>query len=172
MDLLRDNKGVSLVELIVASVISVVIGYIIFTVLGMFGNESGQSISSFMMNQQYDNVAQQIARNARRATFIFTEGETTLIHGTNYDTVASVIMCDATGLALAQYKIVGGILVEGAGNTAYQAGGNAVRVVSGSSYFVLGPQRKNVALHLSLCKNDRNVLRSIAARKDVFLCRN
>jgi hypothetical protein len=172
MDLRRDNKGITLVEVLVASILSVVVGYIIFTILGMFSNESGQSISSFMMNQQYDNVAQQIARDARRASFVFTDGETALLHGAGSDTVTSIIMCDAAGLALAQYKIVDGILVEGVHADAYEAGGNAVRVVPGSSYFVLGPQRKNVALHLSLCKTDRKTHRSISARKDVFICRN
>lgn len=172
MDLLRNNKGLSLVEVIVASVLSVAIGVIIFSVLGVFSNESGQSISSFMMNQQYDNVAQQIARDARRASFVFTDGETPVLHGVGYDTVTSIIMCDASGGAFAQYKIVNDILVEGAGNTAYQAGGGSVRVVPATSYFVIAPQRKNVGLHLSLCRNDRKTLRSISARKDVFICRN
>lgn len=172
MDPIRNDKGMSLVEVIVASVLSVVIGFVIFTVLGMFGNESGQSISSFMMNQQYDNVAQQIARDARRASFVLGEGESPSLHGAGHDTVTSIIMCDAAGSVLAQYKIVNGVLIEGAANEAYQAGGGAVRVVAADSYFVIAPQRKNVGLHLSLCRIDRNTQRCIAARKDVFICRN
>lgn len=172
MKTVLDNKGISLVEAIVAAAISVVIGFVIFTVLGIFSNQSGQSVSSFMMNQQYDNVASQIARDARRASFIFTDGENPAAYGSGFDTVRSVLMCDAAGNVLAQYKIVDGVLVEGAAQTAYAAGSSAVRVVSASSYFILSPQRKRMAIHLSLCRTDRQTLRSIAARKDVFICRN
>ena len=172
MNPFMNARGLTLVESIVTSILAVIIGFIIYTVAIVYMNESGTSISRFMMQQQYDNVASQIARDVHRASFVLAEGETPAAHGAGNDTVASVRLFDRSDHEFARYSIVNSMLYEGVQPRQYCAGGGTVQVVGSSSFFVVGPQRKTLRLAMSICRTERNKQYTLSLRKAVFLCRN
>jgi Tfp pilus assembly protein PilW len=172
MNSLGNQKGMSLVEVLVSSMVSMVLGGVIYTVFFMYNNQASSTISSFLMQQQYDNVSRQIAQDVHRASFVLGSGETPTSFSAGFDTVTSIAMCNSNGVVFAQYAINGSQLTEGSQQTPYQAGGSAIRVVTGASKFILDPQRRSVSINLSLCKSDLGTTHAISARRDVFQCRN
>jgi Tfp pilus assembly protein PilW len=76
MNSLGNQKGMSLVEVLVSSMVSMVLGGVIYTVFFMYNNQASSTISSFLMQQQYDNVSRQIAQDVHRASFVLGSGET------------------------------------------------------------------------------------------------
>jgi hypothetical protein len=172
MNLLRNNKGFTIVESIVASILSLIIGFVIYTVAFFYTNESSSSVSRFMMQQQFDNVAMQISSAVHRASFVVAEGETPVAHGVGFDSVASIQLFNLSGQLFGQYSIINGRLYEGIQQKQYRAGGSAINVVSANSFFIVYPQRKAVALHLSICMTERKNIHTLSLRKAVFLCRN
>jgi prepilin-type N-terminal cleavage/methylation domain-containing protein len=168
---LTNQKGFTLVETIVASVVSLVVGGAMFSLLFMYSNRSNESISSFLLQQQYENVSQQIGRDVRRASLVLKEGETPSQHGSGFDTVTTIVLWNATGAIFAKYKIDGTTLNEGVDEKPYQVGSGSVKI-NGYSYFVISPQRKNVNINLSLSKTNRGTLVSSLPRMDILLCRN
>jgi hypothetical protein len=169
---IHDQKGISLVEMLVSSAVSTILGGVIYTVFFMYNNQASSSVSSLLMQQQYDNVSRQIAQDIRRAAFVVGPGETPTSFTAGFDTVTSILMYSAIGAVIAQYAIGEIELTEGAAQTPFQAGGSTVKVVAGASNFILDPQRRSVSINLSLFKNDRGATHSISARRDVFQCRN
>jgi Tfp pilus assembly protein PilW len=172
MKALKSQKGISLVEMLVSSAVSTVIGGVIYTVFFMYNNQASASVSSLLMQQQYDNVSRQIAQDIRRAAFVVGPGETPTAFAAGSITVTSIAIYNTGNAVIAQYAIDGSNLTEGAGQTPFQAGGSTIKVVPGASNFVLDPQRRSVSINLSLFKNDRGTTHSISARRDVFQCRN
>jgi Tfp pilus assembly protein PilW len=169
---LQSQKGISLVEMLVSSAVSTIIGGVIYTVFFMYNNQASASVSSLLMQQQYDNVSRQIAQDIRRAAFVVGPGETPASFAAGAITVTSIAIYNANNAVLAQYAIDGGNLTEGAGQVPFQAGGGTLKVVPGASNFVLDPQRRSVSVNLSLCKSENATTHTISARRDVFQCRN
>lgn len=172
MNMRKNQNGFSLVEMLVSSVVSMIIGGVIYTIFFMYSNQAGASVSTLLMQQQYDNVSRQISQDIRRASFVLGPGEAPSSFSAGFDTVTSIVMCNSDGVVIAQYAISGTQLTEGSQQVPFQAGGSMVKIVSGASNFILGPQRRSVSINLSLFKDDRNTTHTIAARKDVFQCRN
>jgi hypothetical protein len=172
MNRLDNNGGFTLVESLVASILALIIGFVIYTVAFFYTNESSSSISRFMMQQQFDNVALQVASDVHRASFVVAEGETPVAHGVGFDSVASIQLFDQAGRMFGQYSIVNGVLYEGIQQKQYCAGGIAIHVVDANSFFIIHPQRKTLTLQLSICKTERNNLHTLSLRRVVFLCRN
>jgi prepilin-type N-terminal cleavage/methylation domain-containing protein len=172
MNTQKNQKGFSLVEMLVSSVISMIIGGVIYTIFFMYSNQAGASVSQLLMQQQYDNVSRQISQDIRRASYVLGPGETPTSFSAGSDTVTSIAMCNSDGVVFAQYSISGTQLTEGSQQIPFQAGGSTVKVVTGASNFILGPQRRSVSINLSLFKNDLRTTHTISARRDVFQCRN
>ena len=172
MKTIQSQKGISLVEMLVSSAVSTVIGGVIYTVFFMYNNQASTSVSSLLMQQQYDNISRQIATNIRRASYVLGPGETPTSFSAGPDTVSSIVMCDPNGTVIAQYAISETNLTEGSQQTPFQSGGGTVNVVPGASNFILDAQRRAVSINLSLFKNDLKSTHTISARKDVFQCRN
>ncbi|MBN1129714.1 MAG: prepilin-type N-terminal cleavage/methylation domain-containing protein [Chitinispirillaceae bacterium] len=172
MNSIKNQNGITLVEMIVSSAVSLVLGGVIYTLFMMYSNQSTISISSLLMHQQYDNVARQMSKDVRMASFVLGPGETPHAFAAGPDTVKTITMCNGDGTVLAQYAISGTNLTEGPHQAAFQSGGNVVTVVSGVSNFILDPQRRSVAIHLTLTRNDLSTAYAISARKDLFQCRN
>lgn len=171
MKKLQCRAGISLVEMLVSSAVSTVIGGVIYTVFFMYNNQARTSVSSLLMQQQYDNVSRQIALDIRRASFVVGPGETPDAFSSGADTVSSIVMYDANGVIIAQYAIAQNELTEGAQQTPFNTGGGSITLVAGASNFILDPQRKIVCINLSLQKNDIGATHTISARRDVFQCR-
>ncbi|MBN1128172.1 MAG: hypothetical protein JXA71_04265 [Chitinispirillaceae bacterium] len=172
MNPLRNDTGVTLVESIVTLILSLIIAFVIYTVAFVYTNESSTSLSRFMMQQQYDNVASQIAAAVRRASFAGAEGETPAAHGAGFDSVTSIRLFDLSGQVFAQYSLRNGFLYEGLQQKQYSAGGSVVNIAGDNSFFIVSPQRKSITLHLSICKTERNKVYTLSLRKAVFVCRN
>jgi Tfp pilus assembly protein PilW len=172
MNTIKNPKGFSLVEMLVSSTVSMVIGGVIYTVFSMYSSQAGSSVSMLLMQQQYDNVSRQISQDIRRASYVLGPGETPSSFSAGSITVSSIAMCNSNGVVFAQYAISGAQLTEGLQQVPFQAGGSTVKVVAGASNFILDPQRRSVSINLSLLKNDLNTTHTISARRDVFQCRN
>jgi Tfp pilus assembly protein PilE len=166
-----NNRGLSLIELMVTSTIAMIMGLIVFSVFLMYNNTSRVSISFFLMQQQYENIAHQIARDVRRASHVLKVAETPRVHGTGYDTVCSIMVWENSG-PFTQYTIKSGQLYEGTEEILYEAGGGTVKLNIEGSYFILDPQRKKLKLHLSLRKAERNTTYALSPREDLIVCRN
>lgn len=166
------SRGFTLVEALVTGVLATILGFVVYTVAFVYTNESSTSISRFMMQQQFDNVAAQIASDTRLASYVVAEGETPFAHGIGSDSVASVQFFNVSGQTFAHYSIVNGTLYEGIPQRPYSAGGGAVNLIGESSFFIVAPQRKAVTLHFLLCKNEGSRRYILSTRKAVFSCRN
>jgi hypothetical protein len=123
------------------------------------------------MQQQYENVAHQVARDVRKASYVLKVAETPQAHGAGYDTVSSIMVWESAG-PFTQYSIKSGRLYEGTQEVAYEAGGGPVTLNTGSSCFILDPQRKKVRIRLSLQRADRSKTYSLTPREDLMVCRN
>jgi hypothetical protein len=167
-----NNAGFTLVESLVTSILAVIIGFVIYTVAFVYTNESSSSISRFMMQQQYDNVAAQIASDVHRASFVTAEGETPTSHGVGFDSVASIHLFNGVGQLFARYSILNDIIYEGITPRPYNAGGGVIQVIGENSFFIIGPQRKTLTLHFSLSTSERNNTHTLSLRRATFLCRN
>jgi prepilin-type N-terminal cleavage/methylation domain-containing protein len=167
-----NEKGLTLVEMIVVSALFAILGGAAYSALHMYSSSSGDSISGFLMQQQYDNVARQIAKDVRRASYVLGPSETPASHSEGFDTVCSITLWNNAGQVFAQYAISGNLLLEGSSQVSYQAGGRMVRLVATNSFFIIDPQRKRVSVHLALCTLDSKITHILSTRKDVFLCRN
>jgi prepilin-type N-terminal cleavage/methylation domain-containing protein len=172
MNTKNNQKGFSLVEMLVSSMVSVVIGGVVYTIFFMYNNQAGASVSTLLMQQQYDNVSRQIAKDIHRAAFVVGPGETPATFIAQPVTVTSIFLYNSDNTVIAQYDIDNNQLTEGANHTPFQAGGGTVNVVPGVSNFVLDDQRRSVSIQLSLSRNALNAQHTIKARKDVFQCRN
>ncbi|MBN2035744.1 MAG: prepilin-type N-terminal cleavage/methylation domain-containing protein [Chitinispirillaceae bacterium] len=172
MNTLKNNKGFTLVESLVALALSAILGFVIYTVAFAYTNETSASISRFMMQQQYDNVAARISRDVRCASFVVAQGETPVSHGIGFDSVPLVRLFDWTGQAVTQYAIVNGLLYEGIPQKQYSAGGAPVQLADAGSFFIVTPQRKKLGIHLSICKTERSNTYTLSPRRAMFVCRN
>jgi Tfp pilus assembly protein PilW len=172
MNTRKNQNGYSLVEMLVSSMVSIVIGGVVYTVFSMYNNQAGASVSALLMQQQYDNVSRQIAKDIRRAAFVVGPNETPASFIAQPVTVTSIYLYNTNNTVIAQYAIGGSQLTEGANHAPFQAGGGTLNVLPGVSNFILDAERRSVSLQLSLSRNSSNAQYAIKARKDVFQCRN
>ncbi len=98
-----NQNGFTLVEVVIVSALSLVVGGALFSTFFMYTSQSSQSISSLVVQQEYDNVLRQIGRDVRRASFVLKEGETPATHGSASDTVKTIVLWDASGAVFAKY---------------------------------------------------------------------
>jgi prepilin-type N-terminal cleavage/methylation domain-containing protein len=166
-----NQKGLSLIEVMVTSVIASIFGLIIYSVFLIYNNSSRISISFFFLQQQYENVAHQIARDVRKASFVLKMTETPTQRGAGYDTVSSIVLWQGPG-PFSQYTLSSGKLLEGGRQVEYSAGGSSVAVNSDSSYFIMDPQRKKVTIHLSLKMVNLKTTYTLSPREEIIVCRN
>jgi prepilin-type N-terminal cleavage/methylation domain-containing protein len=166
-----NQKGLSLIEVMVTSIVATLFGLIIYSVFLIYNNMSRISISFFFLQQQYENVAHQIARDVRKASFVLKMAETPTQRGAGGDTVTSVVLWQGSG-PFSQYSIKSGKLLEGGREVDYGAGGGTVMVNADSSYFILDPQRKKMKMHLSLQKVDLKTTYALSPRNEIVVCRN
>lgn len=167
----KNEKGLTLIEVMVTLVIATIFGFIVFSVFLIYNNTSRISISFFLLQQEYENITHQIAQDVRKASFVLAIPETPRLRGGGYDTVNSIMLWEAAS-PFTQYTIKSGNLLEGTKQTTYKAGGGPVTLCSDKSYFILDPQRKKVKIYLSLNRIYLGKTYSLSPRGELIVCRN
>jgi hypothetical protein len=172
-----DNRGLTLVEMLAAGIISTIVAGAFFSIYHMYSSELKETSAYFSMQQQYENVSEQIASCVRAAHNILPMDETyhdtcdTLI-----DTASSVLFYSGNG------RIIGGFMSGGVEFMEYDtisddwipfvAGNGTVRIDTTRSWFVLPGCRDRMALHLTLQYDKYDTIFYLPPRKDEFICRN
>jgi type II secretory pathway pseudopilin PulG len=169
------QKGMTLVEALVASVIGVVLAGIIIIIYSMFNRQVKENNAYLIMQMQYENLSEQIAFNTRRAHVIL---DGTVIYNDSTDTMGSTLtnvkFYNATGTVIGGVGIFGDTVKEldnGATWIPFKTGNGIVVVKPGSSFLVPGG-KNSISLNLTLKYNDRDTTYYLQPRKDEFLCRN
>ncbi|MBN1758180.1 MAG: type II secretion system protein [Chitinispirillaceae bacterium] len=170
-----EQKGMTLVEVLVASIISVIIALAIYSVYSMYVTQTRETNASLAMQMQYENLSEQIAMDTRVARKLLRL--TDALHDT-CDTLPDQVTgfyyypVDGT-TPFAGMRIQGDRLQEfrDDGWKDFNTGNNTVFVDPDSSYFILNGCRKGIQVHLRLAFPGPETY-YLDPREDVFLCRN
>lgn len=171
------SRGMTLVEMLAAGVLSVIVAGAFFSVYNMYNNELKETSAYLAMQRQYENVSEQIALCVRAAHKIIPSDEA--YHdtcNTLIDTV-SLIWCHFdTNDIIGGYKIENDELSEWDtvcnGWIPFEAGNGTVQIDSTRSWFVLNGCKNKVELHLTLQYAGYDTIFYLPPRKDAFVCRN
>lgn len=171
-------NGFTLVEAIVAGIISVIIAAIGITVFIMYNRQLRESMAMAKLQRQYENIAEQIGHNVRTANRVLKTGDDLVNPPTPLDTagcndVKTIALYDKDLTQIAGYSVSTGTFREwkNGGLEDYVAGGGVVYVDIDESRFVLTALRDEVEVYLRLIDVGK-VTTYLQPRKDAFKCRN
>lgn len=177
MKLVADRSGMTLIELLVAGVLSVIIGGVFYVLYSLYSNEVKENNAYFAMQQQYENLSEQIAFDTRVAHKILPEEYTP--HDTCdtlYDTIQSVFLYSIALECMGGYRIEGDVFEEYETTREqwipFEAGNGIVRVDPARSWFVLPGCKNEISLHLTLAFTAHDTTFYLLPRRDQFVCRN
>lgn len=177
---LRNHKGTTLVE---ALVTFMVVGFMaggFMTILNLNVSETSEGVLNAQLQMQYENVVEQISRNARSAACILDEGAGETFENLEFYTAASnnathIFMYDASGNVFAGYRIQNNTLFEYDLSTsswiAYKTGNETVSVTSNSA-FSLAAQRKALQAKIYVKSAYKTAVDSLAENFNFIYCRN
>ncbi len=168
------EKGMTLVELLVAGTISVIVAGVILVIYLMYNSQIRESNGNLSLQIQYENIAEQVASRARTAHKIFERTAAYQENCLGAANAASVLFYNTAGVPIGGIGISNDTLVECKADLnwiAYDAGNGIVRVDT-ASFFVLNGCRNGIELHLTLKKPEHDTTYYFGPGGDVFLCRN
>jgi len=168
-------RGFTLVEAIVASAVSVVVGAVMLTILQMNNNGVSNGALNARIQMQYETVVSQISQNARFANVVLTSSESwpPAANAAAATGISQIDVYNAIGTKTGGYKIVGTALQEYVGATwiNFKVGPNAVQVTSGSG-FSLTADRKWLTLNLSVFSTFLSLKDTALSKREAYICRN
>jgi hypothetical protein len=175
MRLLRNQKGFSLVEAIVAGAVAVVLAGIIVTFLNMHNRALREGTASAMIQMQSDIVSSEIGRKVRSANLVLGPGEAwSSSPSMGVKDVSEIFLYDTSGVIFSAFKINGTSLQESSDGVNYNnflAGTNPVNLAAGSR-FTLSNERTEVTLFLKVAVNYKGTDYTMPEKGDMYQCRN
>jgi type II secretory pathway pseudopilin PulG len=173
--MLKNNKGFTLIEGIVAGIVGVIIAGIVVVFLNIHNKAVKEGTAKSLVQMQAEVITKQISRNIRSANVVLGPGETWSPKPkfTTRDTTI-IILYDNAGAVFAAYRIEGGVLKESKDGTAYtdfKAGTEKVKMDKGSN-FALSANRKEVTLNLRVAVNYKGVDYKSNIVGGMYQCRN
>jgi prepilin-type N-terminal cleavage/methylation domain-containing protein len=184
---MRNERGFTLVEALVASVISLVIATVAFTIFDMHNRELSEGSANMLLQRQYEGIANAISASCRRAFLVLADQDGTW--SSPYRpawperNTMTILMYDTTAPFPAQiggFRINGNFIEEWKSEieTAEKwkpftiGGGDSVHVVPDKSNFGLSNNRDRVTVNLTLTTSYRHKQYTLSSRGDLFRCRN
>lgn len=183
-----NNKGFTLVEAVVALMISSVLAGVLFTILRVNNDGVSRGSVNTKNQMQYETVVERVGYYTRIATAVLddnSESWTAFFNNPNTFTAArtnSIAMYDADGTKIAGYTVdnTGTILREYiSGSGIYKnfiVGPNNVTITgqgaANDQLFALTASRKCDTVLLSVYSSDKKATDTTLARYDVFTCKN
>jgi prepilin-type N-terminal cleavage/methylation domain-containing protein len=177
---MRNNNGFSLVEMIVTAIIASIVGILFLTFMRLHNQSLNEGVARTSMQMQSELVSLQLGRTVRAADRIFAGDEAWNPNpGLATRSVNAIVAYSANGVATCSYTISSGarhFLMEQ--RTGVDAAPHAMRcgqdtiVIDDGSSFILSTDRKRVVLNLNFTINYRNTVYPLAAKRDMYLCRN
>lgn len=170
---LHDSKGFTLVEALVAGIISVFVLLIAIAVYNMNAKQITGGFVRSLTKMQYQTVIDQIGKNVRIASSIDSHIIDTGAVMTPSD---SIWLFDSLGVRFAGYKRSVNALMEWNGTQFinFKVGSNSVQVldVGAGNTFTLAPTRRSVTLNLSVFGVNGTVSDTMRSSGELFECRN
>lgn len=172
-----NNRGMTLVEMLAAGILSMIVAGAFFSIYHMYSNELKETGAYFTMQQQYENVSEQIALCVRSSHIILPSDRE--FHDTCdalIDTVPSVVLYSDSGDTIGGYMVGddGFMEFDTVSNhwIPFEAGNGTVRTDSTRSWFVLPGCKDRMEVHLTLQYTEYDTTFYLPPRKDAFACRN
>jgi len=169
---LHSNKGFTLIEALVAGIISVFVLIVAITVFNMNSNQISGSLVRSLTKMQYQTVIDQIGRNVRLASSIDSHLPDTGAVVSPYDTIW---LFDSLGARFAGYMRNGTALKEwknGIGFVNFTVGSKNIQVLSVGNTFTIAPTRRSVTLNLNVFGVNGAVSDTMRSSGETFECRN
>lgn len=170
------EKGVTLIELLVSSMITLVLAGVVMIIYSMYQAQFRENSAFLTMQMRYENISEQIAFHTRKAHKVL---DATVAYNDSCqkiaDIVTSVQFYNSSGKVYAGIGLSHDTLIEydtlSKKWVSFNAGNGTVLVKSGSN-FVLNGCRDEITLNLALKFPIRDTVYYLSPRMDQFVCRN
>ena len=176
--MIKNQNGLTLTEALVTGIILAILAVGLLTILILNATETSEGVLNSRLQMQYDNIVEQISRNARFAELILASGEVPGSIVTYTDTagpIDTILMYDTLlTTPFTGYAISGdGTLQElKAGSWVDYMSGNSTVALTGNSYFKLFPGRKHLEAHLDIASSYKTKSDTLVADTIFISCRN
>lgn len=176
MSIPRSERGMTLIEVLVAGVISTIVAGAIFVVWKSFSDQIKASSTAGTLQMQYSEAVGQIGRYARQAHRIVEDSLATANDGCRADSCAStnsLFFYDRDGNIFAAIYLVGDTLYEydSTGATGpFTTGSGAVLV--DTCTFAANGCRNAMLVDMTLKRPDGDTIELFTAGTEIFRCRN
>jgi hypothetical protein len=172
-----NNRGITLIEVLVTSVISMIVVGVTFSLVFIATNQAKYTILNGKLSMQYDIAVSQIEQTARSAKYILNDFDTYPPLDTVSSNCSTIWMKKEppVGTVIGGYRVNGSYLEEYINNswTPFRIGVNGPIVqVTPSSGFTVSSNRKQVILNLSFVCSNQGISDTLQSIQEVFLCRN
>jgi Tfp pilus assembly protein PilW len=172
---LFDCKGFTLVEALVAGIISTVVIAAAVALYLMNMNQISGSFVRSLTRMQYQTVIDQIESKARQATVIQTSNDPNFIATDIIEHATDVIyFIGDTGNILGGYQHATDSLKEWNGTmfVPFKVGNKNIKLLNAGSAFTIRPDRKSVLLNLSVIGISGSSSDTMLSKGETFQCRN
>ena len=180
--MIKNRNGVTLIEVLVTGIILAILAGGLLSILHLNVTETREGVLSSRLQMQYDNIVEQISRDARSAKLILTGSETTdqFRNGELIDqsSVNSIWMYDDifSTIPYAGYDISSGILKEydpvSKTMITYMSGNSDVTLAAGSHFKLFGLTRKNLEVNLDVESLYKGKSETLVSNAILIKCRN
>jgi len=170
-------RGFTLVEAIVASAVSVVVGVVMLTILQMNNNGVSNGALNARIQMQYETVVSQIGRSARFANVVLTtsEGCPPAANAAPAAGITAINMFNDDCKCIGGFQIVSTTLQEYDTITLawknFRVGASDVQVTPSSSFSLTG-DRKWLTLNIAVFSTFLSLKDTAVSKQEVFVCKN
>ncbi len=169
-----DNKGVTLVEVVVTSLIMSILVTVGATVYSMYNREFSQALTRSRLHTLSDIVSLEIGRQVRSGSMVLSSAESR-----RPDSTYALLSCESiqilenSGGLVKAFRINNGRLQEFVNGhwQDFYVGTEPVLLASGSC-FTLDPGRKSISLELNLNAFSGDDLLRYEGKGGMYQCRN
>jgi prepilin-type N-terminal cleavage/methylation domain-containing protein len=179
---IKNNKGITLVEVIVVSLLIAVLAGAGLPLFLMYTRETGESATMLELQFQLESVLEEMARRTRHAAYVIIPAEPLPLAncGGALDVNAQEVQMHTLGAAIgltvqeAGFRFVNGTLEEWVqGNwVPFTIGARRVFVDQNVSNFILSGCRNTLEVDITVTRIVGNIAYRLQARGGSFLCRN
>ncbi|MFW5813352.1 MAG: hypothetical protein ACOCXC_03405 [Fibrobacterota bacterium] len=171
-----NERGVTLVEIIVTGLLTAVLAGAGFTMFMMYTNETREVSAYMRMQRQYETLFEDIAGTARRATLIISTDESPTGFTSSQKQTREILMYSGTNV-IGGYRFVDDAVEELKGFSGttpqwkpFTTDGEQVLVDASNCVFRLSPLRKQLEISAVIRTVDKDAF-YLKSRKGLFLCR-
>ena len=175
---ITDEQGFSLVEALVAAVLSLLVGAVMVTIIQMNSNGTMNGALNTMIQMQYETVVSDICEKTRFADVVLGGGEAWPA-ATNAAPIANtnkIMLYNTAGAVIGGYQIVSTTTLQEydlalANWKNFHVGSKDVTVTAGSGFSLTG-NRQWLTLNINVSSTFMTLTATSLSKQELFLCRN